>query len=342
VTVRGFLRSIRRALTAARTPAGVADVWQRQSIELARATIIVRAFYACTAFLLIEWAPDWAEWTTVHTLEPLWPLAWAKWTGIETAIAFVHGSSLACALFAAIMPHLRAARLAAAVTFMLEAALLNSRTGTVVAHGLHPWLWTALLFVFLPSGTEAEIAASRPRSQRYLRVFAGAQATILMFYSLSGLLKIAGAAVQLSRGEVHAFAAEALARHAAYRLLEGADPSGFFAVGPWLVSHPGAGAMIFPLAIYLETCSFLVAFRPALHRIWGMALIMMHLGTYFVLTILFSVQILLLGLLLLASPFTPRGNSVREVVDQLPLLGDLRRLRPGKRVRQISNASNLS
>jgi hypothetical protein len=317
-------------LTGARTPAGVADVWRRQPIELARAVIVVRAFYACTAYLLIEWARGWAEWATVHTLEPLWPLFWARWTGVETAIAFVHGSSLACALCAAIMPQLRAARLAVAVTFMLESALLNSRTGTVIAHGLHPWLWTAMLFVFLPNGTEAEIAASRPRSQRYLRVFAGAQATVLMFYSLSGLFKIAGAVLQLSRGEVHAFAADALARHAAYRLLEGAEPAGFFALGPWLVSHPGAGAAIFPFAIYLEACSFVVAFRPALHRVWGMSLIMMHLGVYLFLTILFSAQILLLGLLLLASPFAPRDNALREVIDQLPLLGDLRRLRPAR------------
>jgi hypothetical protein len=324
VRTHAGLRRLRRLLTADREPGSVEAVWRRQPHELARALIVVRVFYACAAFMMLNDAQSWPMWAKVKAIEPLWPIAWAEHTDAQTAIPIVLGAALASTVCALLVPELRVVRLAAAVGLLMQSALVNSLAGAVVSHGLHAWLWTAAFFVFLPSGSAAEIAASHARSQRYLRVFWGAQALLLFCYSLSGSIKLAGAVLQAMRGEVHAFMPEALARHTAARILEGADVPAYFAAGPWLIDHPSFGALAFPLSIYLEAFAFLIAFRPALHRIWASGLILMHLGIYFVMTILFSQQILILALLLVASPFGPPSFTPRAALAQLPLLGDLR------------------
>jgi Ni/Fe-hydrogenase subunit HybB-like protein len=76
-------------------------------------------------------------------------------------------------------------------------------------------------------------------------------------------------------------------------------------------------------AIYLEFFSVLIAFRPALHRMWAVALIGMHLSIYFATTIMFSWQMLVVGLLLASSPFAPERTRPLTMLRALPVIGDL-------------------
>ena len=128
--------------------------------------------------------------------------------------------------------------------------------------------------------------------------------------------------MQIIHGQVHAFAPQALARHIAYRLLEGTAVADYM-LGPFIIRHPCVGWPFYLAAIYLETFSLLVAFRPTLHRAWGVALILFHLGIYLTLTIMFSWEILLVGLLLVCSPFAPAKAGWGELAAQLPVWGDL-------------------
>jgi hypothetical protein len=48
----------------------------------------------------------------------------------------------------------------------------------------------------------------------------------------------------------------------------------------------------------------------------------MHLGIYFTMTIMFSWQCLLVGLLLICSPLAPPRMQLREMVLALPVFGD--------------------
>jgi hypothetical protein len=323
------MRALRRTLAAYRDTDSAAAVWARQPGELFRALTVVRAFYVCAAFIVVHEIQSWQQWTDVKTLYWAWPLAWAESMGVSDAIPLVLGTVLGSVLCAALMPQWRSARVLALLGLLWQSALINSLSDAVIMHSLHAWIWVAGWFVFLPRGSWAVIARSRARAQRSLRVFWAAQLTMLLFYSLSGSLKVVGSILQFARGEVHAFAPDALARHVALRVLEGIDPPAYFALGPTVLEHPAIGVLIFPLTIYLETCSLLVAFRPALHRLWGGCLILMHLGIYFVMGILFSWQILLVGLMLVASPFAPQELRPREVLLQLPLVGDLARLMRG-------------
>jgi hypothetical protein len=89
--------------------------------------------------------------------------------------------------------------------------------------------------------------------------------------------------------------------------------------------------------MYLETFSVIAAFRPRLHRLWGLGLIAFHFGTQLVMGFTFAPNIVLVGLLLVCSPFAPDRVKVKETVLDLPILyfisrrvADVRR----RRVRQ--------
>jgi hypothetical protein len=53
------------------------------------------------------------------------------------------------------------------------------------------------------------------------------------------------------------------------------------------------------------------------------ALIAMHMGIFLMMTIMFSWQMLAVGLLLVCSPFAPDRVTTGEVLRQLPVIGDI-------------------
>lgn len=287
---------------------------------------VVRFFYVSFFFVLIDGATSWNTWLERAALYPLWPIAWIDGDHPRTGIAVILLYGMLATFWAAATPQLRVARIACTIGLVSMSALFNSTTGAVVMHGYHAWIWCSFLFVFLPDGGERELRADRGRALTYVRLVWAAQAAVLLFYTFSGAWKLLGGSIQAVRGELGVFAPGALARQTAARILEGAKMPAF-PLGPWLIDHPAAGSLTLPFAIYLETTSFLVAFRPALHRIWGVALIGMHLAIYFTMTILFSWQMLLVGTLLLCSPFVPAQTpTLREIIRQLPIVGDTLRL----------------
>jgi len=268
--------------------------------------LLVRLFYVCLFFIVIQTYPSWAPWLRATDLQLLWPVAWFRITGTHAGVVTVLFFAPASALFAAIKPDSRLARILAAIGILVFGGFFNS-FGTV-NHGLHTWIWTAIVFIFLPSGDANAMELSLVRRQRYLRVFWWAQATVLFFYTLSGSFKLAGAFLQIARHQHSAFSIDALARHLAYRLQEGMlmDASMF---GAKVIAHPILGWPLLLFSIYLEFFSLLIAFRPAAHRLWGVLLILMHVGIYLTLAIMFSWQLFLVGILLVCSPFAPQSRA---------------------------------
>lgn len=71
-------------------------------------------------------------------------------------------------------------------------------------------------------------------------------------------------------------------------------------------------------ALYLEAFAVLIAFRPALHRLWGGGLVLLHLGIGLGMEIWFVPPMFLLALLLLSSPCCRQETTWREMFWQLP------------------------
>ena len=264
---------------------------------------LVTLFYAINLYFAVDRlrsAPMWLDWSGEQVLSPLWCVYWLHLVDIPTgAIAILLGNVVA-ALAAAIWPNVTLFRVASALGLLQMGALDNSFGK--ISHGNHLWLWVLIGLIFLPPNFNGT-SVSRWVRQRTLDVFWGIQAVLLMFYSMSGLLKLLPVPFQFWAGQPTAFSPDALARHIADRALQTGSSSLFgdlFVENIWL-SWPA-----FICGLFLETFSLAVAFRPRVHRLWGVALIGLHLSIGLTMGIWFIKNILLIGLFFLNSPFTPR------------------------------------
>ena len=94
-------------------------------------------------------------------------------------------------------------------------------------------------------------------------------------------------------------------------------------LGNFLIEHPLISGPFFWGAIYLECAAFFVAFRPRLHRQWGLAMILFHMANFLAMTINFKKNILVLALLFVMSPFFPEQSKWLRNFSDWPLIGRL-------------------
>lgn len=297
----------------------------RAAYEAARET--VRFFYVASLFFAAHFASaGWPEWIKRETLAPLWPLFWANWLPTPTVTNIIMSLLIVTSIPVVMQPWRRAFRMFAFVGLFLAVAYTNSFGK--IGHGWHAWIFVALIFCFLPTWRDSQhtISAAAPRTrsithrQQFLSIFFTAQVFVMLFYSMSGAWKIYAALSQMQAGQLHAFHPYALAYLTADRLLQ---TNSWTPLGAFLVNYPLLGWPLHLAAIYFELFALVAAFRPALHRLWGLMLILFHFGTIMLLFVGFTSNMLLLGLLFILSPFAPKEVSWRKILLNLPLFGDL-------------------
>lgn len=307
------LRRLRRLLAAAGPCRAEPLRAQRRAALSARA--LVHVFYAANLYLVFRHLRLWSGWRETTALDPLWPVAWVPRVGIPLGVDAILTLLLAGAFAAALRPGWRPARVAVFLGLLGFHAFENSFGK--INHSSHGWVLTSLLLIGLPDAGSRELERSRLARQRLLNAFWSAQAMLLLVYSMAGIWKALEVVPQLWRGEVHGLAPTALAFHIAHRLLQTGEQS---LLGPFFIEHPGLGWAPFLATLYLQIAAIAVAFRPSLHRLWGAALIGFHFMVYLTMAVSFHPQVLLMGILVLASPFDP-GWSWRRRAADLPLLG---------------------
>ena len=303
---RFHLSRLRRWLAALPGPApSPGGTFRAQARRFTVAQILVRAFYAFLLYLAISQFTDLPGLLERPANAPLWPIAWLNGADPAAGPRLLLAFYLATNILGAFTVSWRASRV---LTFLglLEYVALKNSFGKI-GHSLHLPLIVAGIFVLLPSGWDrpAPQVRRRPR-QETLLVFWLAQAAVLLSYTMSGVAKFAAALFQLCTGQPNAFAPGGLSAIVAQRLLETHSTSVF---GPWIIHHPFLTWPALPAAIYLETFTFLVAFRPSLARPWAALLIIFHAGTYFTMTITFPQSCFLLALFFFPSPFEPETVS---------------------------------
>ena len=258
-----------------------------------------------------------------RNFSPRWPIFWADYFTYSTTATILIISFVFAALAGAFFYRYRAGRIAAFVGILGYHAFISSFGGP--NHQWDLWLWVALLFIFLPDIWRNK-NQSPETQKKFLFVFWGAQAFVLLTYSMSGIGKIYGAAIQYFQGQAHAFAFDAAALHITSLLNMMQETTVF---GPLIINYPILGWLPFIAVIYLELFSFLIAFRPSLHRSWALALILFHIGTYLAMRAVFVAPVALLLLLFFNSPFQRPSITWQETLSNLPLFGwALRRLYP--------------
>ena len=248
---------------------------------------------------------------------PRWPIFWADYLHYLTVIDIVHVFFILATLTGAFFYRHRAGRFIVFLGILEYHALRNSFG--VTYHNWDIWVWIALLFIFLPDAWGSAHKSPRKR-KRFLLVFWGAQAFVLLMYSMSGMWKIIAAAGQYLNGEASAVSFDAFSLHISTQL--NILPETMTSMlGPLIINYPLLGWLPLIAIIYLQSFSFFIAFRPSLHSIWALGLIFFHVGAYLTIGAEFFQHIPFLLFLFLDSPFRDPRASWRQTIADLPIFG---------------------
>jgi hypothetical protein len=287
--------------------------FQRQAYE--RSTVLVRVFYAASLLWAVQSAGSWASYADSETASPLWPASWwFGWVSVRTGVNIIFGAYLVASVMALLFAERRIARAAYSLTLLQYMAVINGFFK--IGHAFHAWLFISLVLVLLPDGRWHERQRIADR-HHFLTVVWLSQFVLLFFYTLAGVWKVAHAIEQYVGGETSAFHVRGFSLTLAKKLL---DSNELTVLGDFLLRHQLLGWALFLGAMYIETFSVLIAFRPRLHRAWGAGLILFHIGTQLAMDIGFQQNVLLLGIFIVCSPFAPDRVAARDVVLDLPIL----------------------
>jgi hypothetical protein len=304
---------IRRHLWSApeRTPEEAAAQSERTHL---RSVQVVRMFYVLSLLWPVQSMRSWPELRKSTAIDPLWPGEWIDLVGITVGISLILGFYLVATVAVAALPQLRVARIAYAFGLLQFMAIENGFGK--VNHTYHAWFWVSAFLILLPGARQAwRPDATRDQRQLFLQVMMLAQMAVLFFYTLTGLWKVWYATLALFNDQVSAFEVQGFSLLIGKQLL-GMNKATL--AGDLLVANPWLGWVLFNGTMYLETVSLLILFRPRLHRAWGFGLILFHLGTQAAMSVLFPTNIVLVGLLLLCSPFAPERLDLKATILDLP------------------------
>jgi len=284
-----------------------------RALAYIRAETIVRAYYALGLIWVVTQMSAWPRLIDVDAADPQWPAAWLEHVDLQRGIHVILIGYLFAALLAATAPSWRLARLAYFV-MLLQYLAIQYGFGKV-SHSYHAWLFVGAVFVLLPDRRWRGEAMTRAAQSYFLSVVAAAQVVVLFLYTLTGLWKILFALNDLTTSRVSGFELKGFSYIVADRLLTTNQDS---VLGEFFVHNHVVGWLLYTGTIYLESASLLIAFRPRLHRAWGIGLILFHLGTQLAMGFTFLPNVALIGLLFVASPFAPDHQTVRDTVLDLP------------------------
>jgi hypothetical protein len=318
VTTRSTRTSLARYVTAQwwASPAWtLVDFLKFERRAHERSIVLVRVFYAASLVWALQQVGSWPQHADREIVNPLWPAAWwFDWVSVRTGVNIIIAAYLGSSLLAMLFPERRLARAAYAFTLLQHMALVNSFFK--INHSMHAWFFMSAVLVLLPDGRWRSRHRISDRHD-FLSVVWCSQLVILLFYTLTGVWKVAMAVSQFVAGEVSAFHFHGFSLILADRLLASDAES---VIGDVLVRQEMLGWALFLGTMYLESASIVVAFRPRLHRIWGVGLILFHIGTHLAMRISFPPNVLLLGLFLVNSPFLPDRFELKATVLDLPVV----------------------
>lgn len=306
-------RTIRRFLSGNSQPAP----FSRMAKYHSRAQVAVWAFYmvsAVNAFALMPLIHADAEYAS--GLELVWPVLWLGTTSdiLPWADALSLFTLLA-ALAACWRPDSLVFRALFALGLFLCGAFWSSFGG--INHVYHAWAWAAFMLTFLPK------VHDRASKLTYLLVFATAQGLILSFYSLAGAFKLIWGSVAFFTGRIGNFSPDGFAYTLADRVVQtNTKPL----LADTMIAYPLVSFPVFLALIYIQLVAVIVAYRPRLHVIWGLALLGFHIGTWLLMEIASPQHFLVLLALIVFSPFRSDKLIDLAALKELPIFGHIFKL----------------
>jgi hypothetical protein len=313
-----YLRPLRRLLQGTFADnTGRSELFTFHRQAYIAATFSVRLFYAFTLWpVLNRLGANWLPWRTVGELNLVWPVAWFPLLDPVFGVDLIGSLTLISLLLVILLPQSVLTRVLAFVGFFIFVSFGNSFGK--INHDLHAWMAFMFGFIFIPAGNWQIGEKSVRFRQHFLTAFWLGMALMSLFYTMSGILKVYGIGFQLSNGMVSALHPHGLAYQVMGRLMQTNTESVF---GSLLLEYPWAGWPMYIGAIYLELFALIAVFRPRLHPIWGLGLMLLHLGNWLLLSVPFTANVILLALFFVHSPFRPATFNPAATAADLPLIG---------------------
>lgn len=254
------------------------------------------------------------EWDVIMASEdmfvPIWPTLWMSYVDWEFAnravlLYFLLSSTLACVFW----KRYRLVRAMVALGIFMYVAQVSSFGK--IDHYNHLMVLAAFIFIFLPNIKNNEVTDK----ESFLQLFFGNQALILLTYFCSGYYKFKGIYEQEIWGMLSALSPESLAHNTAKTSL--ARGESYF-LSDFIFEHPGYHfSAVLILGYFIELFSVYIIFKPHLHRLWGFVLILLHGMILLTVGPDFSIQILVLAIFLMFSPFSPSENGITDALQHL-------------------------
>ena len=315
--VRRFYRTIRRGLGSS-YPAS--QRYSNLHSQFEHARMIVLFYYIASVYFSADILTGIGE--TVKTTKDwdfLWPLYWVDPEYASIQLRIVGTLCFLSSLLAAMFHRILAIRILFSALFLLAATVTNSWAG--INHPYHAWFWISVVLIFLPGEShKRQKYPSRTHMMSYTTTFVMAQVMLFLFYSMSGFWKIGAGIRAVVRGEDGAFSLQGLTYTLADRIVQtDTDPllANFF-IENYFLTWLGYLAIM-----YIQFTAIAAAVRPRLHRLWGILLILFHLGTWLLMEIFFISHVLLLVMFFVVSPFRPEKFELRKTLADFPLVGRL-------------------
>jgi hypothetical protein len=268
----------------------------------------------------------WLVYARMDHVKPLWPAGWwfNRFSVHDGMYILLTGYAVASVLVL-VFPERRLARVGYAFMLLQYMAMVNSFDK--INHSFHAWLFVSTIFILLPAGRWHERRSIAERHY-FLTVFWCAQLVVLLTYTFTGAWKVYFAFHDLVAGHLNAFNISGFSYIVANRL---SIIGGESVLGSFFVHNQFPGWALFLGTMYFETTSVIIAFRPRLHRAWGVVIVFFHLGTQLVLGFTFTNNVLLVILILVCSPLAADRVRLNEALLDVPGVHFIaRRLRSGR------------
>ncbi len=266
-------------------------------------------FVFLIAFQSITFNSQFPSWSEIVSSEqyfiPQWGSLWIRYFDWKTAIRLIYilliGSSIIGMIF---WRKSRLVRVLVSLSLFQFLSLVSSFGS--VDHYLHLLVTTSLLLIILPNEN------SKTYKVDLLKVIFGIQTIILSIYSISGFYKLLGIVKQLKWGVTSALSPTGLTLQSTKTSYFSGNEYFFQSL---LVDHQGYWIPILHISGYLvEFLSIFILFRIKLHRIWGLALVLFHLGIALTVGPDFSIHLIPIAIFIMFSPF---GSKQYDLYDDI-------------------------
>jgi hypothetical protein len=277
---------------------------------------VVGCYFAVLPFLALHFLNNGLE--KKPNLDVIWPISWTEALSLSDvgSVVVVKMLFVIVSLVVAFTYKYRFARVLLFIAIWQVHALESSYGH--INHQWYTWLYTAGIFIFLPDIWKKN--TSFGVIHQSLLVVWGAQAFIMLTYTMAGINKFYHVFYQYSLGEIHGFSKEAMLYQSTWWVPQLQQPA--YAID-WIITFPIIAWIAYISLHFIQFFALWTMLRVSLQRVWTFLLLSFHIGTFLIMGIIFPQHVLLLCVLFVLSPFAVRHYSLKTQLFDLPVIGQL-------------------